>query len=579
MSASPFHRALLFVLALLGGALVVAAPVRADSGSVDERANLRINLLPCVKPVAPGDRAADLVRQPAAFDCTARQTQYGAGDYWLRMAVPDDAPAGATRLRWSSVWQDHATVTAYYADKTTRQIEVPSAESGRFVHIGAIYTITLRRDAVPQLLLVRVSGAANLRGIMLGLHLASAEHVARVDVQRAALYGGFVGLCLALLTYQLVLWRALNRNYLRAYGAMIAACLGYAFTSSAALAQMVPMIDNNLRLRLNYAGLAATAICAMWFIRSFLDNVGFSRRFDRAIQLAAALVALATVAFLFLSPWQIALLDRLYAGSFVLLLGLGAATFLRGWQRGGRLERLFVVAWLVPLIFNAARLLHSFDLIPQNFWLDNATLMAMSAEALLSSLIIAHRLRKVQVDRDSARADVAEARQLADTDELTGLFNRRALMRTACPPPGHAGMYRLVLIDVDHFKRINDCIGHSAGDGVLCRIADLIDAGRRPDAIAARIGGEEFAIIYKSDPADRRFHIGLLDQVRALPPAGDRPITVSMGAATGWLGGSETEWLALYRAADQALYQAKAAGRDRLIVAPYDGETKHAEAA
>lgn len=584
MSGGIFLRALLFLLLLIAAVTVVTLPARADNGGEvgdarDGRANTRVDLIPCIKAVAPGDRAAALLARPAAFDCTTTQTEFGPGDYWVRMAVPGDAPMGANALRWNSLWQDGATVTAYYADKPSRQVAVPSAGSGRFVHIGGIYTITLRRDAVPVLLLVRIRGAGNVRGIMLGPHLASAEQVARTDVQLAALYGGFAGLCLALLTYYLVLWHALKGNYLRAYGAMIAACLIYAFTSSAGLAQMLPDIDNNLRLRLNYLGLAMTAACALWFVRAFLSQRDFSRRFDRMITASIAVVALSAIAFVALAPWQIRLLDRLYSASYLLPFGVGLAMLVRGWRHGGRIERLFVMAWIAPLISNSLRMFHGFGLIPQSFWLDNVTLVAMSAEALLSSMIIAYRLRMVQADRDLARADVTEARQLADTDELTGLFNRRALMRTACPPPGHAGIYRLILIDVDNFKRINDSIGHSAGDKVLCQIAGMIDVGRRPDAIAARIGGEEFAIIYKSDPADRRYHTGLLDHVRTLTPTGGQRITVSMGAATGWLGGSEGDWLALYRAADEALYQAKTNGRDRLVIAPSGGEVVRAEAA
>jgi diguanylate cyclase (GGDEF)-like protein len=567
----------LWRLTLLLLAVVLAtAPARAEHAAVAERATTRIDLRPCVKAVRPGDSAVALLTQPAAFDCTTRQTDFGPGDYWVRMVVPAHAKMGANRLRWTSVWQDRATITAAFRDGEVVRYDVPSAGSGRFVHVGGIYTVTLRRAAVPQTLLLRIEGSGNMRGILLGAHLATAEQVARTDVQRAALYGGFAGLCLALLTYHLVLWRALKENYLRAYAAMIGVCLIYAFTSSAGLAQLVPTIDNNVRLRLNYLGLAATAICALWFVRAFLGNRGFAPWFDKLIVASGVGVGLIALAFATLTPWQLVLIDRMYFVSYAVLFSVGVAMFVRGWQSGGRIERLFVMAWVVPILCNTTRMLHGFGWVPQSFWLDNATLMAMSAEALLSSMIIAHRVRMVHADRDSARADVVEARQQADTDELTGLSNRRALMRTVCPPPEAAGMYRLVLIDVDHFKRINDSIGHSAGDQVLCRIAEMIESGRRPDALAARIGGEEFALIYKSDLDDRRYHTGLLDQVRALPPAGGQRITVSMGAATGWLGGSEGEWLALYRAADKALYEAKTAGRDRLVVAPLYREAAQA---
>ena len=562
-------RVITHLVMLLFAAGAMTAPAYADHHAEERaRADIRIALKPCIKRVQPGDLADALIAKPTAFDCTTKQTAFGPGDYWIRMEVPRDTPMGANRLRWTSVWQSGATILATYADGPVRRFDVPTAGSGRFVNIGGIYTVTLRRSAVAQTLLLRINGSGNMRGILLGPHLASGEHVARTDAQRSALYGGFAGLCLALLTYHMVLWRALREDYLRAYGAMIAACLVYAITSSATLAQVFPAIDNNLRLRLNYLGLAATAICALWFVRAFLGDRGFARWFDWLVVASGAIVAISAVAFATLAPWQVALLDRVYFTSYALLFAVGVAMFARGWYSGGRIERLFVIAWMVPVLFNTSRLLHGFGLIPQSFWLDNATLVAMSAEALLSSMIIAHRVRQVQAQRDSARADVAEARHQADTDELTGLSNRRALMRTVCPPPEKAGMYRLVLIDVDHFKRINDSIGHSAGDQVLCRIAEMIEAGRRRDALAARIGGEEFALIYPSDADDRRYHTGLLDQVRALPPAGGQRITVSMGAATGWLGGSEGEWLALYRAADKALYEAKAKGRDRLEIAP-----------
>jgi diguanylate cyclase (GGDEF)-like protein len=571
--------AMLRLLLLLFAAGGMTPAAHADHGASAERAILRIDLKPCVKPVQPGDTAAALLASPAVFDCATSQTDFGPGDYWVRIDVPARATLGANRLRWSSVWQDRATIFAAFRDGGVRRYDVPSAGSGRFVHVGGIYTVTLRREAVAQTLLMKIEGSGNMRGILLGPHLASAEQVARTDVQRGTLYGGFAGLCIALLTYHLVLWRALKENYLRAYAAMIGACLVYAFTSSAGLAQLFPGIDNNVRLRLNYLGLAATAICALWFVRAFLGNRGFTPWFDKLIIASGVGVALIALAFVTLTPWQLVLLDRLYFLSYALMFSVGVAMFVRGWQSGRRIERLFVMAWVVPILCNTTRMLHGFGLVPQSFWLDNATLIAMSAEALLSSMIIAHRVRMVQADRDSARADVVEARQQADTDELTGLSNRRALMRTVCPAPDQAGIYRLVLIDVDHFKRINDSIGHSAGDQVLCRIAEMIESGRRPDALAARIGGEEFALIYKSDLEDRRYHTGLLDQVRALPPAGGQRITVSMGAATGWLGGSEGEWLALYRAADAALYEAKSAGRDRLVVAPLYRDSARAAAA
>ncbi|NJS14269.1 MAG: diguanylate cyclase [Sphingopyxis sp.] len=499
-------------LAVLG-ALSIAAPVQAVSYAGVDVSDEKIALIPCFKRVAPGDAAAALIDQPGQFSCVSNQRALGSGDYWVRLAVPASVPETVTTLRWNSLWQAHATVYAFYPGGTMDKVEVPSAGSGRFVHIGANYTISLRGGAPPQTVLFRIKDAANMRGILVAPHLASAEHIASVDANRAALYGGFAGLCLALFTYNLMMWRAIRERYLLAYCAMIAACAVYALTSSAALAHVFPAIDNNVRLRLNYAGLGTAAICAVWFARRFLGDALFSKGFDRLVTASAVLTMTATLAFAILSPWQVRLLDRLYFIAFGMMFFLGVAIFVRGWMKGGGIERLFVAIWTLPILVNSCRLLHGFGLIPHNFWLDNATLLAIGFEALFSSMLIGHRIRLMQLDRDAARADEAEARHLADTDELTGLSNRRSLMRAVCPPPERAGLYRLVLIDVDHFKRINDAVGHSAGDAVLQRIARLVSSELRPEAMAARLGGEEFAIFYPTDIADRRYHTGLLERV------------------------------------------------------------------
>lgn len=556
--------------AAVAGILCASAAVAASPAVVDGK----VALTPCFKKVEVGDRAGQLLGQPGGFTCVAKQRALGSGDFWVRMDVPAAATAATTTLRWNSVWQSGAVLHAAYPGGAVDRVTIPSAGSGRYVHIGANYTVELRPDVAPRTLLFRIAGSANMRGILIGPHLATAPYIAAIDAKRSALYGAFAGLCLALLTYNFMMWRALREQYLLAYCAAIAACMVYVFTSSGALALVVPGIDNNVRLRLNYAALALAAIAALWFARSFLDDRFFSPRYDRLVRFTAMLTVAVTLAFMLLSPWQVRLLDRIYFIAFGTLFLLGSGMFVHVWRTGGQIERLFVGVWTLPIIVNGARLLHGFNLIPHSFWLDNATMLAMTVEALLSSMLIGHRVRLMQLDRDIARADEAAARQLADTDELTGLSNRRVLMRAACPPPERAGLYRLVLVDVDNFKQVNDAVGHSAGDTVLQRIAHLIDKERRPQATSARLGGEEFAIIYPTTITDRRYHTGLLARVRALPAVRGQRVTVSMGAATGWLSGSESDWLALYRAADHALYKAKLEGRDRLVVAELYAEPR-----
>ena len=154
-----------------------------------------------------------------------------------------------------------------------------------------------------------------------------------------------------------------------------------------------------------------------------------------------------------------------------------------------------------------------------------------------------------------------QSQTLALTDPLTGLLNRRALLDFAEALGGEEGPSRLLLIDVDRFKAVNDMHGHDLGDGVLQNLARIIDAQAGNNVSSARLGGEEFALLGTPDalPADTAER--LLREIRkAEMPHGDQ-VTVSIGVAEGTLG-SDSAWRTLYKRADDALYEAKRKGRD-----------------
>ena len=162
-----------------------------------------------------------------------------------------------------------------------------------------------------------------------------------------------------------------------------------------------------------------------------------------------------------------------------------------------------------------------------------------------------------------------KTRILASTDPLTGLLNRRALTdRVARIPP--LTPIRLMLIDIDHFKRINDTHGHEAGDTVLRAIADIVASNAGPNGHAARIGGEEFALIGPAGDLPEATALALLAQIRTYQPRYTAQITASIGIADGIIR-ENGNWADVYRRADEALYAAKSAGRNRYLNAPADG--------
>jgi len=169
---------------------------------------------------------------------------------------------------------------------------------------------------------------------------------------------------------------------------------------------------------------------------------------------------------------------------------------------------------------------------------------------------------------------LAEMREHAVRDELTGLYNRRYLMTQLADAIGLRGQtsatpLSLAIIDVDLFKDINDLIGHLAGDDVLRQLGKVLSGGVRTDDILARIGGEEFAVIMPGQPLKaalaicERLRQAVDDQTFRYEEDGRLlEVTISIGVAE-WQTG-QNEMSDLLKAADEQLYQAKSAGRNRV---------------
>jgi len=199
-------------------------------------------------------------------------------------------------------------------------------------------------------------------------------------------------------------------------------------------------------------------------------------------------------------------------------------------------------------------------------------------------LVGRYRRSERNLDKISRMSDRMQARilELNDrlraaslTDPLTGLCNRRGALDALAACIGgdlsKGGACMLALIDIDHFKTVNDTHGHDAGDQVLVHFAARLKAALRPQDIAARWGGEEFLAMLPNCPPDEALGLveGLLQGLRNQPvmtQAGLLNVTASSGIARIVVG--ETSHEAALARADTALYAAKRSGRDRCMVAP-----------
>lgn len=541
----------------MSGALTMfgfAVPAAAQIGIVGTR------ITACIAPMRPDLSARALLTDRDGFDCVSPQSAFGSGDFDLiaTRLPPGLGAGGPVALRFASVWLDHASLNVLYADGGIARVELDQHSITAHLRLGAVieYHMPSRTSPITGLLW-RVHGAGNMRGIVLGPTIATPIESAQSDLTLGALYAGFGGLCLALLIYNLALWRALRHRFQLAYCAMVTALAIYAFSSSGALAWAFPFIANNDRIRINYLMLALAVVAALSFARSYFEErvyAGWLGRLDRAV---CATVLTATAVFIAFAPLAPEPLDRFYKAAFALVLLAVVPVMVRAWWLRSNYLWLFAVGWAAPIAFAAVRLANNFHLVDYGFWIDNSTLIAMTVEALLSSLAVAYRIHLVTLERDEAREQEIAARLLAATDPLTGLLNRRAFLERIMGRPDDQ---LLLLADIDHFKRVNETIGHDGGDEVLRVFARALRSSVPADALIARLGGEEFAILA---PATSTLSTaGVLDALRAERMPFDLSVTASIGACTGPLA-NDIDWKRLYRRADLALFEAKAAGRDR----------------
>ena len=249
-------------------------------------------------------------------------------------------------------------------------------------------------------------------------------------------------------------------------------------------------------------------------------------------------------------------------GSFTATSGIDGGERLYTFSQVGTLPLIVVVSQSADDVYGA--------------WKRTTRLVGLATGVLCLGLLwlswlLARELRR----RQRAEQELA---QLAATDSLTGLANRRALDQVLAQEWARAQRsgkpLSLLMIDADHFKAFNDRHGHPVGDQALRQLAQVIDASiRRPGDMAARYGGEEFAVVLPE--TDEQGALILAQKIRTAmaaqaPFKGDRlAITVSIGAST-LSPPAEGTVEQLLREADQALYLAKDRGRDRAVHARAD---------
>ena len=203
-------------------------------------------------------------------------------------------------------------------------------------------------------------------------------------------------------------------------------------------------------------------------------------------------------------------------------------------------------------------------------WRIEATRIGAIMTALAVFVLGATLFLAYEISRRAAAEEKLE--ELATTDALTGLRNRRKFDAALEAEWRRAARQKrplaLLMIDADHFKTFNDTFGHQAGDEVLIGIAICIsDSVHRAGDCAARYGGEEFAVLLPDLSPTQALGVAETIRLKVEQWCGDASTTTVSIGATSMVPDSNAEWNSIVRATDEALYAAKASGRNRVVLA------------
>lgn len=518
----------------------------------------------CHASAAAGEHLADLDRAPQRWICSDASYDIGPDSLFLRFRLDHRAAPRA---------QSFVTHASPFAAITIRVIDARGAVStarytkgdSRHLVAGPMMALPLpRTSAAPREVAVRIDKPWN-KTIASEARLDSTGEGSGWDMGVVVTMAAICGMLIVPLLLNFGFYIVLRREFVLWHIAMVGLMLVQSVFGTGFI-HILANPDAATEISINSLCFGAVAASGLMFVVTFLEPNALPPALRRLFFACAPLVmaggVFTSLQIDALRPWSA--LGIYCAVSFAICLIFGA--LVTAWRRGSKLVIFLMVGWAPTLLVGVYRI--GSYVLPGTRPTESVVIfqLALAAEVLANSLGIVIRFLELRRERDLANARATELEGVAGRDALTGLWNRHSIERRFndlfC-----LGYRTMAVIDLDHFKRINDRHGHAVGDAVLKVVAATL--AEDPEACAIRMGGEEFLMLLRGPgSAERaeRCRRALSTRIAAAVPGLEHVVTASMGLVEHDLSGTlDVEFAVLYSHCDRLLYEAKRLGRNRTM--------------
>jgi diguanylate cyclase (GGDEF)-like protein len=472
----------------------------------------------------------DAMRSPARWNCNNDGWRSDVPVMWLRFEAEDWRREGLpghffTRIaRFKSV-----TFHAIDADGTVRSLALDESDASPFP-AGPVFRLPLPEiTARTTMLLARIEGPHSVP-LLTEARITKDPHQAEWSSADMMLLAFVAGMLVLPLLFDISFFVVLRERFVLLHAGLVGAMMIYVLTAGGLASAFMPL-PLTLMAVLAPLSYAIGAGLSALFLADFLERGAQSRVMRR--------ITVGTGWFTMIAPGFFALQlgdtqpfdDRGYFIAFLPFIIVISAAVIEAVLRGSRSARFIAVAWAPIITASVERLMRGLGLYVGPSRLDQILFLALGIEVVIISLAIADRFLALRRERDAALTEARMLEQISTRDSLTGLMNRRAI-EARFDELLAQGFDTFALVDLDRFKAINDLHGHQVGDAALVACASAIRSSGDRDAVAVRLGGEEFVVLLRGErPLERAEALRQAIPMRIAKevPGLDLPVTASMG--------------------------------------------------